>query len=230
MKIAVLSDIHANLQALQAVLHDCKKQGVKEYWLLGDTINYGANPIEVIELLSGLNVTHSVMGNHDMCLFENQRLAIHGDASISRYTDNLYRKNPEAFAWLKANTEWEQIHIHERKALLLHATLDDSFWGEAPNFQETFEIMERDGIELLLCGHTHKQDFKQSGELAVANPGSVGQPRNGIPKAQYLILGEDNKRFEITHRQVDYDIEAACDAIIEAYLPEHLCKTLRTGG
>jgi putative phosphoesterase len=226
MKIAVLSDIHANLQAVQAVLQDCEKQGVSEYWLLGDTINYGANPIEVIELLSTLNVTYSVAGNHDWCLFEKQTLYINSSAILSKYTTRLYQNNPEVFSWLEEKCEYSQIYIPERKALLVHATLDDSYWGNVPNYQESFEIMERDGIELLLCGHTHKPDFKQSNALIIANPGSVGQPRNGIPKAQYLILNEDNS---IEYRQVNYDIEAACNAIIDAYLPEHLCKTLRAG-
>jgi putative phosphoesterase len=226
MKIAVLSDIHANLQALQAVLQDCEKQGVSEYWLLGDTINYGANPIEVIELLSALNVTYSVMGNHEECLFDGAQLAINGSRAISNYTAKLYRENPEAFIWLDKHTEYRKIHIQERNIALLHGTLLSPVWGNTPNYETSFKTMKKCGIALLLCGHTHKQDFKQSGELVIANAGSVGQSRNGIPKAQYLILGEDNS---IEFKQVDYDIEGACNAIIEAYLPEHLCRTLRTG-
>jgi predicted phosphodiesterase len=111
MKIAILSDIHANLQALKAVLEDCKKQGVGEYWLLGDYIDYGANPIECLELLSALNAKYAVGGNHDAGLF-GYTAKINDD--YVDYTREIYKQNPQDFEWLKKTAKIESEAIYTR--------------------------------------------------------------------------------------------------------------------
>ena len=95
MKAAILSDIHANLEALNAVLQDCEREGVDRFWLLGDYVDYGANPIEVVSRLAGLNAEYIVAGNHDACLYNSSvrhSVTPHG-AQAFAYTKRIIGKN-----------------------------------------------------------------------------------------------------------------------------------------
>ena len=224
MKIAILSDIHANLQALEAVLEDCVKQGVGEYWLLGDYIDYGADAVPVLRLLSCLEdkIKYAIGGNHDAGLFGYTDRIIEDYAA---YTRKIYKKNYKDFAWLKKTAKVETEYALDGKAILVHAGIRNPYWGDSSNY-EPFDDLEHLGFDYLFCGHSHYQfvliqdkgrfahnePIIISNQRAIINPGSVGQPRNRSTKANYAILEDD----VITFRRVTYDIYGAIEAIKKA--------------
>jgi predicted phosphodiesterase len=231
MKIAVLSDIHANLQALQAVLADCGKQGVQKYRLLGDYVDYGANPLECIALLSGLGdkVEYAIGGNHDIQFFDPlaARTWFGNLTAVSDYTKRIIEGNPGflEWEWLEKVAKRPLIFIQEQQTALVHGRLIDPYWGRFnPGCDDVliFNSMKQQDLKYLLCGHSHRSLILEKEGRTIINPGSVGQPRNGIPKAQYAIM----EGGEIELRQVDYDIDSAVAAIQKIGFPESICRKL----
>ena len=228
--IAVLSDIHANIQALEAVLRDCVRLGVDEYWLLGDYVDYGASAVETVTVLSSLNAKYIIAGNHDACLYNSnvrQSVTPHGKLSCE-YTKRTVDENPEVFEWLKSIAGTPMIHIPERRTLLVHGTPEDPYWGKFLPDSDTgllFDEMERRDVDLMLTGHSHISFIITMKGKTIVNPGSVGQPRNGYPQAQYAVLDGDS----IIFRRVVYDIDLAAKEIREANLPSYLWERLYKG-
>jgi predicted phosphodiesterase len=239
VRIAVLSDIHSNLVALDAVL--AKIGAVDAIWHLGDVVGYGAQPDEVVERLSTLGAI-GVRGNHDA--------AATGATDISWF-------NPEA----RAAMEWTQSAIAEptrtwlaalpqRRSdgdfTLVHGSPRDPTWEYV-----TSAALARAGLSAIttehgLHGHTHVPiAFTQvDGRMrtlapragntvalgegrTLLNPGSVGQPRDGDPRASYLIL--DTEARTATWGRASYDIDAAGSLIRAAGLPGRLADRLRVG-
>ena len=230
MKAAILSDIHANLEALNAVLQDCEREGVDRFWLLGDYVDYGANPIEVVSRLAGLNAEYIVAGNHDACLYNSSvrhSVTPHG-AQAFAYTKRIIGKNRGEFAFLQTIINKPTVYLAKQKLLLAHGTPNDPYWGKflpgAEN-DRMFADMERLDVRTLIIGHSHVGFLLQKGGRVIINPGSVGQPRDGCPLAAYAILDQDS----IVFRRVPYDIDGASAAIKSAGLPEYLWQRLYYG-
>ena len=228
-KVAVLSDIHANLQALQSVLADCVQQGVEEYWLLGDYVTYGANPIECVKLLSELNVKYAIGGNHDVHHFSDVvPLTYTGSYEATEFTNRIILENRDKFQWLEKVAVVDKIDIPEIKTTLVHGSLRQPYLGRITpgvNESELFMGMELRDIDTLLIGHLHWSYMLTEKGRTIINCGSVGQPRNKIPMAQYVIL-ED---YNVSYRRAKYDIAKAADAIRQAGLPDELWEILYTG-
>ena len=230
MKIAVLSDIHANLQALKAVLRDSEAQRVDEYWLLGDYVDYGASAKETVSLLSSIGARHIIAGNHDACLYDPYvrcSATPHGKKSYE-YTKRVVEDDPQSFEWLKSIAHVPSALITEEKTLLIHGTPADPYWGKiqpGDDMDILFEEMERRNVDRMLIGHSHVSFMLTHQGRTIINPGSVGQPRNGCPDAAYAILEGD----AVTFRRVKYDVGAAADEIKKAGLPEYLWQRLYIG-
>lgn len=230
MKIAVLSDIHANLPALLAVLEDCKKQNIERFWLLGDYVDYGVSARETVALLEQLEPEHVIAGNHDACLYLSSVRSSqtpHGKQSFS-FTKDLIEKEPEAFLWLKKIVENPVIHLKHEKIMLVHGTISDPYWGKLlpeQNVEEVFSDMERADVRLLLAGHSHRSFLIARNGRRIVNPGSVGQPRDGFLEASYAILDGES----IVFRRVGYDVDQAAQTIRQAGLPEYLWQRLYQG-
>ena len=238
--LAVLGDIHANLDALETVLADCREQGVTDYLCTGDVVGYNARPHECLEIVRSLGCP-IVMGNHD-----------HYVSSLQ----NLDDFNPHAAAVI----EWtrEQISQEEMTCLserpfvstrmgitLVHATMDDP-----ESFGYVFDHLQAEAhfthqvTPLCFHGHTHcpmiyekqigavyridAQDFRLPvGRKYFVNVGSVGQPRDGDPRAAYVLY--DPMARTIRFRRVEYDVAAAQAKVREAGLPERLAERLAVG-
>ncbi|MCL1864042.1 MAG: metallophosphatase family protein [Defluviitaleaceae bacterium] len=230
MKIAVMADIHANIHALNAVLHDCEKECVEKFWLLGDYVDYGAATIPVLNKLKSLRAEHALAGNHDACLFSvhiRPSQTPHGYASY-QHTKMQYEKNADSFSWLKDLLP-SQI-AQGGNTLLVHGTPNDPYWGkflptDTSTLQEIISYMEINNHEYLFMGHSHISFMLTLDGRRIINPGSVGQPRNGYPNAQYLIFDDG----EIIFKNICYDINAAASEIEAAGLPEYLSKRLFIG-
>jgi len=230
MKIAVLADIHANMQALDAVLRDCDRERIDKFWLLGDYVDYGAATVSVLNKLKSLRAEHAIAGNHDACLFlphVRPSQTPHGYASY-RYTKMCLEQNPETFGWLK-NLLPMQAALGGN-VLLMHGTPSDPYWGKfLPDDDETFQkilsYMKENNHEFLFLGHSHISFMLTCAGRKIINPGSVGQPRNGCTEAQYVIFCDGDVKF----KYIPYDIEGAAAEIEAAGLPEYLSKRLFVG-
>lgn len=253
MRIALVSDLHANLQATEAVGLDLEGQRVDETWCLGDIVGYGGQPRETLEWIEKHAVV-TVKGNHDHAVAT-------GD------TDGF---NPIAAAAARNHahvlTPAERARLHElplralresdaRQALLVHASPDDPLREYVyPSIARRDLARWRDAerVDIILLGHTHVpfaamigpppvpawrvdgfdevvalEDEDRLPPLLVVNPGSVGQPRDGDPRAAYAVLDTKERRVEL--RRVAYDVDAAADAIRAARLDPFLAQRLYRG-
>jgi diadenosine tetraphosphatase ApaH/serine/threonine PP2A family protein phosphatase len=241
MRLAIFGDIHANLQALQAVLADAREYGCNEFHCLGDVVGYNANPSECLEIVGNLPGV-CVLGNHDEAVSHEKPLEGFSSAAAASLEWTRGVLNAGQKAWLGALRPQRQI----RKATLVHATLDSpGSWGYVRTFKEAELSLACQRTPLCFIGHTHvpKVFAERIGELflfegaegadlskspkILVNAGSVGQPRDGDWRAAYMIYDEETQGLWL--RRVEYDVESAARAVLEAGLPEKLAERLPKG-
>jgi diadenosine tetraphosphatase ApaH/serine/threonine PP2A family protein phosphatase len=238
MRVAVLSDIHGNLHALEAVLDAASAD---EVWCLGDVTGYGARPNECCAL---------VRERASVCLAGNHDLVVVGTLGIEEFSHDA----ADAAAWAKSRLTEENRawlaglpSMTERDGTLLaHASPRDPVWEYVLSNDVALASLEATEAPLVLVGHSHVAldlglvGDELTGGVAPAgleidlaagrwllNPGSVGQPRDGDPRAAWLLL--DFEAGRATFERVDYDIAATQAEIREAGLPELLAARLATG-
>jgi len=242
---AVLGDIHANLDALNVVLEDCKAHGVTDYLCTGDVVGYNACPHECMEIVRGLNCP-CVKGNHDHYVSSEQNLAdFHPNAAaVVEWTRR--QLSDEEMAWLR------DMPFTETKMgmSLVHATMDnpESFGYVFDHLQADSNFV-RQKTPICFHGHTHCPLIYEKqmngiyridaeglpdntfslvpGRKYFINVGSVGQPRDGDSRASYVLYDPVAKR--VTFRRLQYDILAAQTRIRNAGLPERLAQRLEIG-
>ena len=242
MRYCVFGDIHGNLQALDAVLEHAAGQHAERHLCLGDVLGYGANPCECLERVRGLT-EHVVAGNHDC--------AIVGRADIQYF--NPFAR--EAAYWTGGQLSEEQKEFL-RELPLVRVVDDMTIVHATAHAPEAFGYIESalaarlsfEALHTALCfvGHSHvpvtfffdeASDeiwYSQDAEIplgdfshTIINCGSVGQPRDEIPLAAYVLY--DSELHEATLHRVDYDIETARQRILDAGLPAILGNRLRLG-
>ena len=237
MRIAVFSDVHANLQAMQAVWEDLEGQRPDAVYCLGDLVGYGANPNEVVEFVREHQVP-TVMGNYDEgvgfdlqecgCVYRDPADDARGKVSLQWTRKVTTDENKRYLQGLPF-----QLRLEDRspRLLLVHASprkINEYLYADRP--QASFErLAKMAGTEVLLFGHTHLPYTKTVGRTLFVNTGSVGKPKDGDPRAGYVLL-ELGRRRKATMRRVAYDIEASARAIQETDLPAHFAALLRSGG
>jgi diadenosine tetraphosphatase ApaH/serine/threonine PP2A family protein phosphatase len=244
VRVAILTDIHSNLPALEAVLGAIDEAGIDRRWCLGDVVGYGAQPDDCARLVRE-RCELSLVGNHD--------LAVTGEIS----TDVFSASAAAAVEWTRANSEDSTIDYLKtlepkdtgRDVALYHASPRDPIWEYVLATDQARECMEEQAARVSLIGHSHVALWFSDGEglpgadggaqaeagreLDVSerrwllNPGSVGQPRDGDPRAAWLEL--DTEDWRATYHRVEYDIDRAAAAIREAGLPELLADRLYVG-
>jgi len=222
MKVGLISDVHANLPALEAVLDDMP--AVDRIVCAGDVIGYNSWPAECVERVREV-AAKTVRGNHDRTVgtperYRGNRMAEagleHAKASLSddqrAWLDGLPRA--ETFA----GDRYLLVHSHPA------AEREDAYVypEEFPTLDR--HMGERDGIVL---GHTHVQGKRAVADGVVVNPGSVGQPRDGDPDAGYAVL--DTQTGEVDLRRVAYDVDRVSEAVADAGLPERTAARLYKG-
>lgn len=232
MKIALLSDIHGNDLALEAVLADIETQGgVDAYWVLGDLVAIGPHPAKVLEKLSTLPNASFIRGNTDRYVCTGERpgpglAAIQGD--LESLTNRLELE--AIMAWTHGAitaTGWfdwlDHLPLDMRKTLqdgtrvlVVHATPgSDEKPGILPGM-EPAEIQARladSDAEMICLGHTHHAFTLQIDEKQVVNPGSISNPLDADLRPSYAIIHADKDRHSIEHRRVTYNPEAVVAAI-----------------
>ncbi len=239
MRVAVLTDIHANLPALDAVLDSLGS--VDALWILGDTVGYGPQPDEVIARLQERGA-RGVLGNHDAAALGRIDTDIFNEDARAAVEWTSERLGAPARAWLEALPE----RVEEGLFTMVHGTPRDPLWEycySAPVARRNFSAFE---TRHCLVGHTHVPlVFRESdGRLEmvspshgsrvqldqrrmILNPGGVGQPRDGDPRACAMILDLDANTVE--WRRMEYPIAAVQVLMREAGLPERLVRRLEVG-
>src|SRR6202453_4937446 len=239
MKFAIIADIHANLDAFQVVLADIKEQKCTHYACVGDVVGYGPNPKECLKIVRDLGMP-CVKGNHDEY------------CSIDEQLDGFNPHAAEAGNWTGP-----QLSVDERQWLrdlkdfrivtsfsMVHATLDGpQRWGYVFDKLAAAASFTYQNTPVCFFGHTHVpvtfvrdrevrggtySKFRvEPGRKYFVNVGAVGQPRDGNPKAAYVVYDMNEGSIEL--RRLDYDIPAAQKKIIEAGMPARLAERLAVG-
>jgi diadenosine tetraphosphatase ApaH/serine/threonine PP2A family protein phosphatase len=240
MRLAIVSDIHANLEALDAVLADIDAAGVGAIACLGDFVGYGASPNECIDRLRP-RIETAVAGNHDLAACGRLKLNyFNADAAeAARWTDaRLTPEHREYLTTLPYSVLWRGVR-------LVHATPSDpAEWNYVLSPEDA--TIEMDAFEETLCfiGHSHfPGTFSANGEGAhytrdaevrlqpghryLVNVPSVGQPRDGDPRAGYLL--HDTEAGMLRHVRLEYDLAGARKRILDAGLPQFLGDRLQWG-
>jgi predicted phosphodiesterase len=239
MKYAIIADIHANLEAFQVVLQDIEKQKCTHVACLGDVVGYNANPKECLDTVRAMNIP-CVKGNHDE--FCSSDTPMEGFSPHAAEAGNWTRHK-----LLEDDRRW----LRELKFLrlvsnftIVHATLDaPQRWGYVFDKLAAAASFTYQNTPVCFFGHTHVpvafirdsvvrggtySKFKvEPGRKYFVNVGAVGQPRDGNPKAAYVIYDVDEGSIEL--RRLEYDIAAAQKKIIEAGLPARLAERLALG-
>jgi predicted phosphodiesterase len=245
MRLALISDIHSNHPALEAVLAACDGRGVDAVWCLGDVVGYGAHPDECAAEVSR-RCDLSLVGNHD--------LAVLGALEVSAFSPAA----AAAVEWTRANSAPETIEYlgrlepadEGREVGLYHASPRDHVWEYVLYMDQAAECIKVQSERVSLIGHSHvalffhAPDNGDEGSLRgshaeagtrlelgsgrwLLNPGSVGQPRDGDPRAAWIEL--DTGAWTATYHRVEYDIDSAAEAIENAGLPPQLARRLYVG-
>jgi diadenosine tetraphosphatase ApaH/serine/threonine PP2A family protein phosphatase len=239
MRIAVLSDIHANLAALEAVCDELPE--VDETWVLGDIVGYGPQPNEVIGSLQRMGA-RSVMGNHDGAAIGAVDPAdFNPDARAAiEWTERVI--DPNTRAYLAALPEVRR----DGELTAVHGSPRDPIWEYIIDSRVAAANLAAFETRLCLFGHTHLPVIfhAEDGQMeiipampdepiqieagrALVNPGSVGQPRDGNPAAAYLLM--DTERGVVEFRRVRYDIDRTQRLMRAADLPSRLVERLSYG-
>jgi putative phosphoesterase len=237
MNLAVISDIHGNLHALKAVWADLERQAPDWVMCLGDLVGYGAFPNEVIDFMRERSVP-VLMGNYDDgvgferddcgCVYKDPTDHALGQQSLFWTRE---RVTPERKAYLCALPFDRREAIEGRAVLFVHGSprrINEYVYADRP--ESVFKNIARvANADVLFFGHTHLPYQKQVERTLFANAGSVGKPKDGDPRAGY-VLADFGETLNITVRRVDYDVAAAAGAVREAGLPAHFAALLETGG
>jgi diadenosine tetraphosphatase ApaH/serine/threonine PP2A family protein phosphatase len=239
--VAVLSDIHSNLAALEAVLGSLGS--VDAVWHLGDAVGYGPEPDGVVERLEQIGAM-GVKGNHDAAACGSDVLARFNTEGRIAAEWTRQRITPQTRRFLEKLPE--TLTPEDVPFTLAHGSPRDPIWEYVFSTDVAEENLAAFQTPYCLVGHTHvpvafRRDQRRMRQMvpetdatlqlderrAILNPGSVGQPRDGDPAASYAILDRSNLR--ITWRRVDYDIGATQRAILDAGLPARLARRLSFG-
>lgn len=237
MKIAVLSDIHGNAVALEAVLHDASAQGIRHAFVLGDLFLKGPEPERVLDLLSGFHILAWVKGNTDESLAEtpwNYVAQNEAETLLMFYHsycwDLLTRRTLDFIGGLD---EKAAFVLGTKGICCVHgspSSLRKGLDSDTPE-AELECALQSVGEDIILCGHTHKPFEWWKGERGIVNCGSVGMPADGNPDGCYVALDLSPEGVKLSHRRVPYSIERLREVALERAFPEaeKYCDALAAG-
>ena len=244
MRIGILSDIHSNLPALEAVLEDVDRHGPEVLWCLGDVVGYGAEPDACARV---------VEETCDVCLVGNHDLAVTGVLDLDSFSPTA----AAAARWTREVVAERTLDYlrglepldESREVALYHASPRDPIWEYVLWPDQAAECLDAAASRISLIGHSHVSLFFLAPEAEGAhvrgaqaadgteldlgegrwlvNPGSVGQPRDRDARAAWLELDTDN--WTAVYHRVEYDVARAVEAIASTDLPDQLGKRLYTG-
>lgn len=235
MRLAIFSDVHSNLPALEGVLADIAATGVDDRYVLGDLVGYAPWPNETLELLQREDIP-IVMGNYD------DGTGYDRDECGCAYKDRTEEAlGDESFAWTKAHTTdankaylrslRPQIRFDQdgKRFQLVHGSprkINEYLFEDKPD--STFErIAAGAHADVIVCGHTHRPYTKQIGDTLFINVGSAGKPKDGDARACWALIETSADGVKVEFRRVEYDVEKAAQAVLASDLPDEFAGQLR---
>jgi putative phosphoesterase len=235
VKIALLGDVHANLPALESVLAHARSQNVSAIWNTGDFLGYGAFPNQVVERLQQVGAI-SILGNYDLKVlsFKEKDKKWRKNKRPEKYLafqwayENLSRENRR---YLKSLPEQRRLDLDGKSILLTHASPASNEEPLEPTTpQERLqELAHLANADVIICGHSHQPFARSVENTFFINPGSVGRPDDGDPRACYAILEGTQAELHVQHYRLDYDLPWAVSAIRENGLPEAFAQMILMG-
>lgn len=225
MKIALLADIHANLPALEAVLAHILPQEPDAIWNAGDSVGYGPFPNQVLDLLQEKDVL-SILGNYDLKVLKfpdkgpKWRKKKH-PLKLIAFQWTWESLQPANRAYLRALPEQRRFKALEREVLLTHASpvSNHEYVDSHTSPSRLRQLAIAAAAQMVIYGHSHRAFVGQAEDVWFINPGSVGRPDDGDPRASYALLCLSDKKAEVYHHRVPYDVERTARAILEQHLP-----------
>lgn len=239
MRIALFGDIHANLEALQAVLKDAQSQRVTDYVCMGDVIGYNADPVACLEKIREMDCP-TVKGNHDEVAAGNHSLDCMNPTAATALHWTRSQLDDEQRAWLGKLRMVRQV----ADFTVVHSTLDQpAAWNYVTNRFDAMASFSYQFTKVCFHGHTHVPRVYIKSDRVVEeepdsieilpdakyfiNVGSVGQPRDGDWRACYAVYDLEKRTLEF--RRIEYDIETTQEKIRKAGLPESLAERIAEG-
>lgn len=247
MPIALISDIHANLSALDAVLADIgQRPDVASILHLGDLVGYAPWPNEVVTRLRDTGIV-GISGNYDStvgldykhcgCKYEDPRQEQLSHVSFEWTKANSSAETKAYVASLPFRLDLRPLGAHAAgpTVVLVHGTptLNTVYWTEDRSDDFCLKMARVAGLkagDVIAFGHTHKPWHREIEQLHFINAGSVGRPKDGDWRAGYVLLDVTSVGVNIEFVRVEYDVEAAARAILESDLPDDFAEYLQTGG
>ncbi len=240
MRIAYISDVHANLEALEAVFRDIEQQKVQNIYFMGDVVGYGANPNECAELIMN-NCDLSIAGNHDHAALGITDISVFNERAAEAIMWTFEVMNEATSNFLEKQPFTREIE--SQGVFLAHGSpYDPEDWLYVLTMEDVERSLKAQDSRICLVGHSHRPFVAEKttdGELMIhpmwvsltegaryiMNVGSVGQPRDRDPRSSYMII--DDEMAELV--RVEYDIAFAQKKILDAGLPEQLARRLALG-
>jgi putative phosphoesterase len=228
LRFLVVSDIHSNLNALNQVLRD-----VRDFEVIlcsGDIVGYGPNPIECVEVMMSQRAK-CVIGNHDWAVTTGDISHLNQYAAEAIIINRRFL-SPKAINWLGELPSYMKIEVENLKISVFHGSPENPMWeyiSPSEAKQKAYYYFSKTGADIIILGHTHIPFIYQYNGKLLLNPGSVGQPRDGNPKASYLILEIENGKAKAQLKRVYYNIKEVASRIRKKGIPEILADRLSKG-
>ncbi len=242
MKVAIFSDIHGNISALEAVMEDLENEDIDKMYCLGDLVGYGPYPNEVIELIKEKEI-ETVMGNYDKgvgfnlddcgCAYKTEEKEALGDKSLKWTKEEVTDENKEFLKSLKENIKFE---VEGKKVLLVHGSprkINQYLFFNHPD-SSIKKMLEQYEADIMVTGHTHLPYVKKIDDKIVINDGSVGKqkPYHKSQKLfstepKYIILNIEKDSVNTEIRSVRYDYEKIAQDINNSELPDEFAEIIR---
>ena len=237
-QVTIFGDIHANWPALQAAWADMNARGLGYRYCLGDLVGYGTSPNEVIDFIQQHQVP-TIMGNYDHgvgqdsddcgCAYTNPFAEALGKRSIAWTNARTSAAGKVFLRQLPANIP---LKLGGLNVLLVHGSprrINEYLFEDRPT-SSVERLMDQTGVDVLVCGHTHLPYHKvlPSGRQVV-NAGSVGKPKDGDPRAGYVVLSAVDTDLSVDFIRVPYPVEQAASDIEASEMPHEFAAMLRAG-
>lgn len=238
MRIGIISDIHGNLPALEAVLQDLRPKGLDALYCLGDLVGYAAFPNEVTERIRAEGIP-TIMGNYD------DGVGFDRDECGCAYTDPVEKQlGDQSLEWTRAKVSAEnKAYLRSlekeirfdgdgKRVLLVHGSprrMNEYLFEDRPvsSFQRLAASSKAD---IIVFGHTHRPYTKLVDGVLFVNAGSVGKPKDGDWRACYVILEPSSDAQPVTFTRIPYDVKTVADAIRASDLPDQFALDIERGG
>ena len=216
MKLAIISDIHGNMQALDSVLYDIEKENCDKILCLGDLVMAGPQPFETLNKIMKLDNIEIIQGNTD-------EMVAYSDIAVPKVKavfpimgnaleDDAKQLNKEQKEFLKSLPKQKTLNFDGLKILMVHGSPRKNDENIFPNLKlsEVEEMIEGVEEDVILCGHTHMPcGYQTNTKKTIVNVGSVGRPFTPEPQACYVVANINNGTIEFEHKFINYDKETA---------------------